>query len=231
MMYNMKASLRERAISLRKEKRLSYSAIAKELEVPKSTLSYWLSALPLSEDEILRLRRVGWQKGEASRERFRNAMRSKKAKEDEVVYRKMERKILPMSARDFFIAGLMLYVGEGDKQNKYRVSLANSDPFVILLFTRWLTKFLQISKNQVRFGLHLYSNMNIAKERKFWQDALGFGRESFYKDQVRSVKTAFSYTDGNRHGTCTVYVIGSKSKTEIMQGIQVFVDNARVAQW
>ena len=223
--------LREQAILLRKEKRLSYSAIVKKLKVPKSTLGYWLSELPLSEAEIKRLRQAGWQKGEAARERFRNTMRLKKARAVGDVYKQMEQKILPVSFRDLFVAGLMLYAGEGDKRNKYRISLANSDPFVLVFFTKWLMKFLRIPKEDFRFGLHLYSNMNIARERKFWQDTLGFGAESFYKDQVRTVSMAYSYSEGNRHGTCTVYVVGSKLKTEIMQAIKVLSDNARLAQW
>ena len=230
-MFNMNAKLRERAIRLRKEKRLSYSSIAKQLGVPKSTLSYWLSDLPLSEQEIKQLRKQNWQKGEAARERFRNAMRTKRTEEDVGVYKKMEGKLLPIRSKDLFVAGLTLYIGEGDKRNKYRIALANSDPFVVVFFTKWLMKFLNISKKQIRFGLHLYSNMNIAREREFWQDTLGFERESFYKDQVRLVNTAFSYSEGNRHGTCTVYVVGSKSKTEMMQAIKVLSDNARLAQW
>jgi len=115
----------------------------------------------------------------------------------------------------------MLYVGEGDKRNPNRIALANSDPLVVLFFTKWLLKFAAIPREKIRFGLHLYSTMDIAKERKFWQDTLGFERQSFYKDQVREVQTPFSYSEGNRHGTCTVYAIGSKPKTRIMQAIKV----------
>ncbi len=221
----MKAKLREQAVHLRKNKRLSYTAIAKKLNVSKSTLSYWLSELPLSDSEISALRRKGWQKGEAAREKYRNTMREKKALEFQEVYKKQKKSIGPLTTRDALIGGLMLYVGEGDKRNPNRIALANSDPFVVVFFTRWLIKFMRIPRKKIRFGLHLYSNMNIANERNFWQDTLGFKRESFYKDQIRPVRTPFSYADGNRHGTCTVYVIGSKPKTEIMQAIQVLQDD------
>ena len=52
----MRAGEREKAIVLRKEKRMSYSAIAAVLHVPKSTLSYWLKDLPLTDTEIRDLR-------------------------------------------------------------------------------------------------------------------------------------------------------------------------------
>lgn len=70
----MNSQLREQTIKLRIEKYLSYGEIRKRLGVPKSTLSYWLREFPLSEERILALRRQGWKKGEASRERFRASM-------------------------------------------------------------------------------------------------------------------------------------------------------------
>ncbi len=230
-MSNMRKELREKAVKLRIEHKKSYSAIARKLNVPKSTLSYWLSELPLSREEVSALRRAAWTRGEASRERFRDTMRAKKAESNSKVRARMEQRILPLSSRDMYIAGIVLYIGEGDKRNPYRIALANSDPLVIDFFTRWLITFWSVSRQRIKFGLHLYSNMNIAKERKFWQDALGFGRKSFYKDQVRKVKSGFSYGEGYRHGTCTVYVIGSEPKTRLSQAMHVLFENARVVQW
>lgn len=85
---HMKKELREKAVYMRVTQHMSYSAIAKELHVPKSTLSYWLRDYPLSEGQVLELRRKGWSKGEASRERYRNTMRTKKlALEQDEYYR------------------------------------------------------------------------------------------------------------------------------------------------
>jgi len=44
----MNSQLREQAVKLRTEKNLSYSEIKKRLDVPKSTLSYWLRKLQKS---------------------------------------------------------------------------------------------------------------------------------------------------------------------------------------
>lgn len=231
IMFNMKKELRETAVKMRIEQRMSYSAIAAALKVSKSTLSCWLSELPFSSEEINRLRKEAWSRGEASRERYRNTMRMKKAAVDKDVRTHLASTMLPISERDMFIAGIVLYIGEGDKRNPYRVALANSDPLVVRFFAYWLTHFWDVPRSRIRFGLHLYSNMNIAKERKFWQDALGFDRKSFYKDQVRDVKSAFTYGDGARHGTCSVYVIGSEPKRKLLHAMKIFFDNARVAQW
>src|SRR3989344_2242997 len=98
----MKAKLRQKAIILRIENRLSYSEIQKRLKVPKSTLSYWLQEHPLREDEILKLRRQSWMRGEASRERFRNTMRMKREGLEREVYQKYRKKIANLSNAIFF---------------------------------------------------------------------------------------------------------------------------------
>lgn len=221
----MRAEDRELAVHLRNVERLSYSAISQRIKVPKSTLSYWLKDLPLSEKEIKELQKLSWKKGEAAREKYRNTMRERKEARNASLYREIASEVLPLTNRDLYIAGLMLYVGEGDKRNLHRIALANADPEVVRFFTIWLQKILKIPRVKIKFGLHLYSNMNIAKEAKFWQDTLGFEKASFYKHQVRPVSSAFTYTDGNRHGTCTVYVIGSEPKTKLMQAIKVVFKN------
>lgn len=163
----MHSQLREQAVKLRIEEELSYSAIRERLNVSKSTLSYWLREMPLSEEKILELRRNGWQKGEASRERFRGTMREKRAQKDRAVYDKQRKKLLNLPNEAFFVAGLMLYLGEGDKKNTARIAPANTDPRIITFFIKWMTEFLDVARENIRAELHLYENMDIEEEKKF----------------------------------------------------------------
>lgn len=220
----MNARLRQKAIDLRKYKELSYSEIRKRLGVPKSTLSYWLAGFPLDEKRILELRRNGWEKGEASRERFRATMRAKKEKKAQIVLNAKiaELKIISPQAR--FVAGLMLYLGEGDKKNNSRIGLSNTDPWVHKFFIKWLQEFLEVPKEKMRAELHLYENMDIAKEKKFWKNELGLGQNQFYKTQIRRLgKASFSYSESFRHGTCSLYVSGVEKKMNLMMSIQAFL--------
>jgi hypothetical protein len=124
----MNSQLREQAIKLRLEKNFSYGEIRKRLSVPKSTLSYWLREFPLSEAKIRELRQQGWKKGEASRERFRATMRKKRELKDREIYNKYRKRFRNFSKNALFSAGLMLYLGEGDKRRHERIVLANTDP-------------------------------------------------------------------------------------------------------
>jgi len=221
----MNSQLREQTIKLRLEKELSYTEIRKRLGVPKSTLSYWLSEFPLSEERILELRRQGWKKAEAKIERFRTTMRRKRKLKDREIYNKYQKNFTKLSKDTFFIAGLMLYLGEGNKRNYYTISISNTDSRIIKFFVQWLNEFLEIPKEKMKVELHLYENMDIEKEKKFWGDILRFKEYQFYKPAIRKLqKNSFSYKESYRHGTCALSVTDGEKKRELMMAIQAFLD-------
>ena len=162
----MKAQLRQKAVDLRLSQELSYGEIVKQLGVAKSTLSYWLKDFPLTEEKILELRRKNWQASETSREKFRLTMKKRKEEKALEIYEQQKRNFKNLSPRVLWVAGLMLYLGEGDKKNSARIGLANPDVWIIQFFLRWLVKFMGVRKDEIKMELHLYENMDIAKEEK-----------------------------------------------------------------
>lgn len=224
-LHTMQKELRTKAIKMRVTEHLSYSAISKALDVPKSTLSYWLREYPLSEERILELRRKGWSKGEASRERYRNTMRKKKEVKDEEEYKHWLKYFKKTSKKDLMIAGLMLYVGEGGKKKDSQLTLANTDPEVIELFLLWIEKCFQIPRSEVRIQLHLYESMNLDKEQKVWQDTLRLKKEQFYKSSVRKLQPhSFTYSSSHGHGTCSVYVFGTERRRAVAMATKAFLE-------
>lgn len=221
----MKKDLRELAVKLRLEKELSYSEIKKRLNVPKSTLSYWLKDLPLEESKIKELQKAGWQKSEASRERFRNTMRLKKIAKDEEVYQKYLARFNNLSKDVIFVAGLMLYLAEGGKKVSSRIAIANTDPDLIDFFIKWTIEYLDVKKEDIRIQLHLYEDMTLEKEMNLWQNRLKISKSQFYKSSIRKIqKGSFTYKDSIRHGTCSVYIFGTDKKRELSMAIKAFVD-------
>lgn len=221
----MRALEREKALELRNKEQLGYGEIAKRLGVPKSTLSYWLKDLPLSPKRVLELRRAAWGRGEASRERFRQTMRAKRQATEAGVYKQKVRLFKRLHWQTLFVAGLMLYLAEGEKKSSSVISLANTDPSVIRFFAWWLIEFLGYRKSRMRAQLHLYQTMHIAKERKFWLKQLGFTSAQLYKDQIRPLRPgSFSYGEGHRHGTCQLRASGVAQKRELMLSIKAFLD-------
>lgn len=221
----MKKELREKALELRLDREMSYSAIRKELGVSKSTLSYWLREHPLSEEKILALRRASWKKGEVSRERYRNTVRQKREEASLRVYEEERKRLQKLSRDSHYIAGLLLYAAEGEKKNRYRIALANTDSRIILFFKNWMRTFLDIKEGDMRAQLHLYENMDIAKEEDYWLQKLGFKKSQLYKTQVRLLREgSFSYRGGYGHGTCSIEHSKGEKKTKVLMAIKAFLD-------
>ncbi|MCR4311138.1 MAG: helix-turn-helix domain-containing protein [Candidatus Taylorbacteria bacterium] len=221
----MNPLLRQQAVELRTKKQLSYSEIKKRLGVSKSTLSYWLSEFPLTEEKILELRRKGWAKGEASRERFRATMRKKRDEEDQRVYELQKIELHGLPDKAVFIAGLMLYLAEGAKRKDSSIVLANTDARLIKFFLQWLEKYLDVARSKMRVQLHLYENMDIKKEELFWLRELGIEKMQLYKSSIRRLSpSSFSYKGSFRHGTCSLYAFGVEKRRKLMMSIRAFMD-------
>ncbi len=221
----MNSQLRERAVKLRLEQGLSYGEIKKRLGVAKSTLSYWLREFPLKEERISELCRYGWKKSELSREKFRITMRKKRELRNRNIYDNYRKKFAKISKDSFFTAGLMLYLGEGDKRRYERINLVNTDPETIKFFIKWLIDFLKIKREEIKVQLYLHDDMDIRREEKFWREELKISNAQFYKTQVRkSRKGSYSYKESSNHGTCGIYIMGVEKKRELMMAIQALID-------
>lgn len=221
----MHALLRRKALELRLKKELSYGEIKKQLGVSKSTLNYWLKDFPLTDKRILELQRLGWQKGGAARERFRNTMRKKREEKERQIYDKYSTRFSKISKEALFVAGLMLYQGEGNKRDPYRIVLSNTDSKLIVFFIKWLGQFWGVVKKHLKIQLHLYDNMDIPKEINFWKSESKLLNSQFYKSIIRKMKkNSFSYKESFRHGTCQISFSGGEKKRELMMAIKAFGD-------
>lgn len=221
----MNTKLRQQAVDLRLKENLSYSEIKNRLQVSKSTLSYWLKDYPLSTERILELRRFGWSKGEASREKYRVTMMVKKEAKNKKEYLVQKKNLSKLSTQSYYVAGLMLYLAEGAKKKRGTIVLANTDVRVIKFFMGWMEKFLNVKLSDVRIQLHLYEDMDLAKEKKFWQKSLGLKENQIYKLSVRTIKkSSFSYSESYRHGTCSLYAFGTEKSRKLMMGMRAFID-------
>lgn len=222
----MHRELKEKAIRLRLEKQLGYSAIRKQVPVAKSTLSVWLRQFPLSRERIAELKKDGWSKFAVKVERYRATMREKREKKDREEYEryfKYFNKKIPQNV--FFSSGLMLYLAEGSKTSNYTVSLANTEPRVIRFFVKWLCRFFEVEKFRLRAHLHLYEHMDIEKEKKFWRNDLGFKERQFYRPYItKNKKASFLYKESFRHGTCSVTLSNTIIKRKIMMAIKAYVN-------
>lgn len=203
------------AIKLRKQGK-SYSQIKEKLNVSKSSLSLWLRNYPLSEERIRELR--DWN--EQRIEKFRNTMKKKRETRLNILLEKLRKHILPLSEKELFIAGLMLYWGEGAKTTPFVASLSNTNPEIVKFFLYWLDEIMKFPKNKIVVRLHLYRDMNINEEINYWSRALNVSVNQFKSPYIK--KTTFkglTYKSFG-HGTCNIIVYGRDIIEKIMCGIK-----------
>lgn len=203
------------ALELRKQG-LPYSEIKKRLNVSKSTLSVWLRDMPLGLERINELR----AKSPKRIERYRDTMRAKREKRLNGVHTQVKKDIGKLSGREFLIAGLFLYWGEGGKTQRYSISLSNTDPSMIRFYLRWLG-VLGVPLSKVTVRLHLYSDMDIKKEIAFWIIESGLVREQFKKPYIKQSQYSYVSERGFGHGTCNIIVNDRDTTEYVLESLKV----------
>jgi hypothetical protein len=211
---------KEKAIQLRKLGK-SYREISSLLPVSKASLSLWLRDYPLSAEKMRELRDFNAKRIEHYQETRTKSRNAKLAE----IYKMEKARILPLSRKELFIAGLFLYWGEGSKStlSKY-VAFANTDPAMINFFIKWLEHF-GCERNKLVIRMHFYKDMNIVKETNYWAKILGLSKLQFKKPYIKESKfSSLSYRRGFGHGTCNVIVYDAMLGKKIMMGLKALSD-------
>lgn len=101
--------------------------------------------------------------------------------------------------------GLGLYWGEGTKANKHSIRLGNTDPKLILTFVSFMRQAFGVEKENLKFGLQIFSDMSAVQAARFWQEYLGVSKSQFMKVIVTPSRGKGTYGRKIKHGVLTVY--------------------------
>lgn len=211
------ASLKECAIQLRR-KGESYKAIVKALGVPKSTLSGWLKGHKWSQKIKNRLTFIQNQNAGLRMIAITNKVREQRKDVYQRHQNQARSKFLTYFKESLFVAGLMLYWGEGDnKLSNGKIRIANSDPMVLRFFHKFIYKYLPDVYSKIKISLVLYPDLKDVQSRKYWSEKIGIPLDQFMKSQYiqgRSVKRTLPY------GTAQIYVCHKAYKYELLEWIE-----------
>jgi transcriptional regulator with XRE-family HTH domain len=152
--------VRDKAREMRVKKGMTIDELAERLAISRTTIYYWVEGLPIAttRTQTLAARRAG----NASRRKHR-LLRDAAYREGRALFAEFSR---DPTFRDF----VCMYIGEGYKRDRNRVSLANSDPAVILLAKRW---FDRCARNPIRFSIQFHADQDVAELRRYWAGTLG----------------------------------------------------------
>jgi hypothetical protein len=206
------AYVREKARELRVERRLSIVEIADRLGLPKTTVFYWVQDLPLQ-----RPRRENPYAGSRSMQRKFRLLR-------EEAYKEGRESFPVLSASDpTFRDFVCMYVGEGYKRNRNRVSIGNSDPRVVALATRWLR---ELSRKQLRFSVQFHEDQDLRRLSEFWASTLGIDPRDIRMQRKSNSGRLGGRTWRSRYGVLTV----TTCDTLLRARLQAWMDRVQ-SEW
>ncbi|MFH1840653.1 MAG: helix-turn-helix domain-containing protein [Candidatus Shapirobacteria bacterium] len=215
---------RRKAIYFRQQGK-TYSEIKKELNLSKSTLSGWLSKYPLTREQLEKVKsRINFKKNLAV-EKCRLTKLNKWKNRLKQTYENEKNRLLNLTEKELYIAGLFLYWGEGSKAIKNAISLNNTDPKVVKFYLFWLTKILHFDRNKIRVQVHLYDDMNIKRSLDYWSRELRMPMNQFARPYIKKSKRIEVDQKGFGHGTCTLRIGNVLLKEKILMGIEAIADH------
>jgi hypothetical protein len=103
-----------------------------------------------------------------------------------------------------------LYWGEGTKADRGSVRLGNSDPGIIKKFMEFLIEIFNVKREDFKFGLQLFNDINKQEAMDFWTKSLRINERQFYKVTVSPSVSQGTYRKKARYGVLTVYYHNKK---------------------
>ena len=114
------------------------------------------------------------------RRRAPNALQRRKQAEIDRLVEEGRARIGRLSEREFLVAGVALYAGEGSKRDG-AVRFANTDPRMIAFYCAWLRRFFEIDEARLRVRLYLHEGLDLAASVAYWSAVTGIPPSQFLK--------------------------------------------------
>jgi len=201
----------------------SYSEIAEKLSVSKSSISIWCRDVQMSEINKARIRKIALAGARKGRKKWADMRRAQKKEFLALIAIETKKDIGPLSKRDRFIAGLMLYAGEGDKTQE-RVGMSNSNPQILQLILSWFEEFLQLDRRDFYVHLYLHVGRSERKAKAFWATTLRINQEQIVY-VYRPVPHVSRKKNVHEFGVCAVRMNDVVSHRKLMGWVRAVLDN------
>lgn len=207
MGYRGKLEERARARELR-ARAWTLPEIAAELGVAKSSVSVWVREVAFDPAE---------RRSPATGRRARGSdhpLRRRKLAEIERYRKQGAERLGRLSEREFLLAGLGLYAGDGSKRDG-EVRFSNSDPRLIEFFCQWFRRFFEVDAARLRVSLYLHQGLDLDAAQQFWVAVTGVPVTQFRRP-YRAVVDPTIRHNKHEHGCANVAYACTRTHREIM---------------
>jgi len=215
MGYRGKVAERQQARLLRAQG-LALAQIAARLGVSKSSVSLWVRDVDFEP-----LPRVT-----QARRRQPNALQRHKQAEIDRLVQEGSARVGRLSEREFLVAGVALYAGEGNKRDG-ELCFSNSDARMVAFFCAWLRHFFPIDEARLRVRLYLHEGLDLDAAMAYWSAVTGIPSSQFRKP-YRAAPDASIRQAKHVHGCATVGYSCSVTHRSIMGLVSALLSDAAI---
>ncbi len=206
--------LREKAIQLRTQHNMTLDEIVERLALPKTTIYYWIKDI-----------RVVRRKRERTLAQIKGteAMKAKYTAKREEAYQQGVIEAPELIKNPLFRDFVVLYMAEGAKRDRNKLSFVNSNPRMVKLAHDWLKR---LSSRSFYYALQYHADHDPEALKMYWAELLGI-----QPDDIRPIRKSNSNQLSGRqfrsiHGLLTVET-GDTYLRARMQAWMDFMEN----QW
>jgi uncharacterized protein YjcR len=215
MGYRGKLTERQQARQLRRAG-LTLAEIAARLGVARSSVSLWVRDVEF--DPLPRPPR--------GRRRDPNALQRRKRAEIDRLVEEGRARIGRLTEREFLVAGVALYAGEGSKWDG-TVRFVNSNPRMVVFFCGWLRHFYEIDESRLRLALYLHQGLDLSAAMAYWSGLTGIPESQFTKPYRAAPDPSIRHAK-HVHGCATVSYSCSATHRSIMGLVGALLGGAAI---
>ena len=179
--------------------------IETRLGIPRSTLSYWMQHVKLSDYHIKSLKRRADRALTVARIEAVKWHNAQKAARIEQASHEARQTLARIDTTDNAVLELtlaILYLGEGMKKSG-TTAMGNSDPLILRFFVRALQRLYEVPIKDMKCELHLRADQNPRKTTRYWSTKLGIPASNFGKSHIDG-RTLGRTTYPHYKGVCIV---------------------------
>jgi transcriptional regulator with XRE-family HTH domain len=172
----------EQAVQFRK-RGFTLEEVAKICDVSKGTVSKWLKNNVISESVTKQNKKRAGQENAKRLKLMSKAREAERAARYREAARSAEVEYKHYKSSPLFIAGLVLYMAQGDLKHKHQIRLSSSHEKAHKMFIKFALEYLGATKQDIHFWILLYQGQSEEVCMKRWKSATTLPYSQFYKNQ------------------------------------------------
>lgn len=181
----------------------SIKQISKQLNVAKSSVSFWVRDIILSDDQKKELSVKGIKKEVIERRRITRLANENKRRQ--IIIDSAAAEIKNISKRELWLIGVMLYWAEGGKTQSV-VRFSNSDPNMIKIIMVFFRRICNVPEEKFRGHIHIHPHLDYYAAEKHWSLITKIPLTQFYKTYRKMNVASKNKKDNLPLGTMDVYI-------------------------